>query len=201
SRLVEEFGRPTILIALSGDQGKGSGRSISKFDLHGALGQSKDFLLRYGGHRAAAGVTVAREQVDAFAARFNEVARFLLTPEDLVPEIRVDLEVSIDGMDEKIESLFRHFEPFGIGNPSPVLLARNVTIARPPRLVGRDGLKLTLDTGTGSLDALGWGFGPRAAEFEPGSKVDIAFRLERDDYRGNSYLQARIADVRVSERP
>jgi single-stranded-DNA-specific exonuclease len=199
SRLVEEFGRPTILIGLSGDQGKGSGRSISKFDLHGALGQSSDYLLRYGGHRAAAGVTIARDQVDAFAARFNQVARSLLTAEDLVPEIRVDLEVSIDGMDERIESLFRHFEPFGIGNPTPVLLARNVTIAKPPRMIGHDGLKLVLDTGTGSLEAIGWGFAPRAAEFQPGSKVDIAFRLERDEYRGNSYLQARIADIRVSE--
>ena len=197
SRLVEEFGRPTVLIALSGDEGKGSGRSISKFDLHGALGQSREFLLRFGGHRAAAGVTIARDKVNDFAARFNDVAKSLLTPEDLVPEIRVDLEVNIDGMDERLESLFRHFEPFGIGNPSPVLLARNVTLAAPPRLVGKDGLKFVLDTGTGSLDALGWGFAHRAAEFQAGSKVDIAFRLERDEYRGQSYLQARIADIRL----
>jgi single-stranded-DNA-specific exonuclease len=199
SRLVEEFGRPTILIGLSGGQGKGSGRSISKFDLHAALGQSSEHLLRYGGHRAAAGVTIASDKVGAFATRFNEVARSLLTAEDLVPEIRVDLEVSIDGMDERIESLFRHFEPFGIGNPTPVLLARNVIIAKPPRTIGHDGLKLVLDTGTGSLEAIGWGFGPRAAEFQPGNKVDIAFRLERDEYRGESYLQARIADIRPSE--
>jgi single-stranded-DNA-specific exonuclease len=199
SRLVEEFGRPTVLISLSDDHGKGSGRSISKFDLHGALGQSRDLLLRYGGHRAAAGVTIARDKVNEFAARFNEVARSLLTPEDLVPEIRVDLEVSIDGMDERLESLFRHFEPFGIGNPSPVLLARNVTLAANPRLVGKDGLKVVLDTGTGSLDALGWGLAHRAAEFQAGSKVDIAFRLERDEYRGESYLQARIADIRLCE--
>ena len=199
SRIVEEFGRPTVLVALSGDQGKGSGRSISKFDLHGALGQCRDVLLRYGGHRAAAGVTVERDRVVEFAARFNQVARSLLTPEDLVPEIRVDLEVSIDGMDGRLESLFRHFEPFGIGNPSPVLLSRNVTVALPPRLVGRDGLKIVLDTGTGSLDALGWGFAHRIAEFQPGSKVDVAFRLERDEYKGESYLQARIADIRASE--
>jgi single-stranded-DNA-specific exonuclease len=199
SRLVEEFGRPTILIGLTGEQGKGSGRSISKFDLHAALGQSSDLLLRYGGHRVAAGVTIARDQVGAFATRFNEVARSLLTPEDLVPEIRVDLEVSIDGMDERIESLFRHFEPFGIGNPTPVLLARNVIIAKPPRTIGHDGLKLVLDTGSGSLEAIGWGLAPRAAEFQPGSKVDIAFRLERDEYRGESYLQARIADIRPGE--
>jgi single-stranded-DNA-specific exonuclease len=198
SRLVEEFGRPTVLIALSGDQGKGSGRSISKFDLHGALGQSQDLLLRYGGHRAAAGVTIERDKVSDFAARFNEVAKSLLSPEDLVPEIRVDLEVSIDGMDDRLESLFRHFEPFGIGNPTPVLLSRNVTLARPPRLVGKDGLKLVLDTGTGSLEAIGWGFAPRAEEFQAGGKVDIAFRLERDEYRGESYLQARIADVRAA---
>ncbi|HEX3533180.1 MAG TPA: single-stranded-DNA-specific exonuclease RecJ [Gemmatimonadaceae bacterium] len=199
SRLVEEFGRPTVLIALSDDQGKGSGRSISKFDLHGALGQAREFLLRFGGHRAAAGVTIARDKVNDFAAKFNEVAKSLLTPEDLVPEIRVDLEVSIDGMDGRLESLFRHFEPFGIGNPSPVLLARNVTLAANPRLVGKDGLKVVLDTGTGSLDALGWGLAHRAAEFQAGSKVDVAFRLERDEYRGESYLQARIADIRLCE--
>lgn len=199
SRLVEEFGRPTVLIALSGEQGKGSGRSIPKFDLHGALGKTKEHLLRYGGHRAAAGVTIARDKVDAFAERFNDIAKTMLTPADLVPEIRVDLEVDINGLDGRIESLFRHFEPFGIGNPTPVLLARNVTIARPPRVVGEHGLKVVLDTGTGSLDALGWGLAERAAEFQPGAKVDVAFRLERDDYRGESYLQARIADIRLSE--
>ena len=199
SRLVEEFGRPTVLIALSGEQGKGSGRSIPKFDLHGALEKTREHLIRYGGHRAAAGVTIARDKVDDFAARFNEIAKTMLSPADLVPEIRVDLEVDINGLDGRIESLFRHFEPFGIGNPTPVLLARNVTIARPPRVVGEHGLKVVLDTGTGSLDALGWGLAERAAEFQPGAKVDVAFRLERDDYRGESYLQARIADIRLSE--
>jgi single-stranded-DNA-specific exonuclease len=198
SRLVEEFGRPTVLIALSGDQGKGSGRSIPKFDLHGALGRAREHLLRYGGHKAAAGVTIARDKVPEFAERFNEIARSMLTPADLIPEIRVDLEVSIDGLDGRIESLFRHFEPFGIGNPTPVLLTRNVIIARPPRVIGQDGLKLVLDTGTGSLDAIGWGLAGRVAEFQPGAKVDVAFRLERDDYRGESYLQARIADIRTS---
>jgi single-stranded-DNA-specific exonuclease len=199
SRLVEEFGRPTVLIAISGEQGKGSGRSIPKFDLHGALGRTKEHLLRYGGHRAAAGITIARDEVAGFASRFNEVARSMLTPADLVPEIRVDLEVDINGLDGRIEALFRHFEPFGIGNPTPVLLARNVTIARPPRVVGEHGLKIVLDTGTGSLDALGWGLADRAPEFQPGGKVDVAFRLERDDYRGESYLQARIADIKLSE--
>src|SRR3954470_17254732 len=199
SRLVEEFGRPTVLIALSGDQGKGSGRSIPKFNLHAALGEARNDLLRYGGHRAAAGVTIARDKVGDFAAHFNEIAKSHLTPADLVPEIRVDLEVPIEGLDHKVEALFRHFEPFGIGNPAPVLLARNLAIKRPPRPVGADGLKIALDTGTGSLEALGWGLVDRAVHLQPGARIDVAFRLERDDYRGESYLQARIADVRLSE--
>ncbi|MFN2637149.1 MAG: single-stranded-DNA-specific exonuclease RecJ [Gemmatimonadaceae bacterium] len=198
SRLVEEFGRPTVLIALADGQGKGSGRSISKFDLHFALGQCRDLLLRYGGHKAAAGVTIDRAKVGQFATRFNEVARSLLSREDLVPEIRIDLEVSIDGINDRLESLFRHFEPFGIGNPSPVLLARDVIISSQPRTVGRDGLRLCLDTHTGTLEAMGWGLAHRVAEFQAGNKVDIAFRLERDEYRGETWLQARIADIRPS---
>src|SRR3954467_10395213 len=74
SRIVEEFGRPTMMIALDGAEGKGSGRSISAFDLHGGLGQCRDLLIRFGGHRAAAGVTIATDHVPAFAARFNSVA-------------------------------------------------------------------------------------------------------------------------------
>src|SRR6185503_4200226 len=87
SRIVEEFGRPTILIALDGAEGKGSGRSISAFDLHGGLGECRELLLRFGGHRSAAGVTIAADRVSEFSARFNEVARSRLTPDDLVPDL------------------------------------------------------------------------------------------------------------------
>src|SRR6478672_11359883 len=79
SRIVEEFGRPTVLVALEGGEGKGSGRSISAFDLHGGLSKCRDLLTRFGGHRSAAGVTIAADRVGAFAARFNEVARSRLT--------------------------------------------------------------------------------------------------------------------------
>src|SRR3954470_5893743 len=95
SRIVEEFGRPTILIGLEGDEGKGSGRSISRFDLHAGIGRCRHLLKRFGGHRSAAGVTIARDQVEAFAHAFNESARSVLTPDDLVPELRVDMEVSL----------------------------------------------------------------------------------------------------------
>jgi single-stranded-DNA-specific exonuclease len=199
SRLVEDFGRPAILIALDGETGKGSGRGVPRgnpvYDLHGALGKCSDLLLRYGGHRAAAGVTIARDRVEEFARRFNEVSATMLRPEDLIPEIRIDLEVAIDSADARMEKLLRHFEPFGVGNPTPVLVARNVAFAAPPKIVGRDGLKLRLSTGNGELEAIGWGFAERINEFEGVNRVDIAFRLESDEYKGRARVQARIADI------
>jgi len=119
SRIVEEFGRPTVLIALENGEGKGSGRSISAFDLHAGLTECRDLFIRYGGHRSAAGVTISADRVAAFAAKFNEVAASQLTEDDLVAELRVDLELPFDQIDDDLESLLRHLEPCGIGNPSP----------------------------------------------------------------------------------
>ena len=199
SRIVEEFGRPTILIALEGETGKGSGRGVPRgdpvFDLHAALGRTSDLLIRYGGHKAAAGITIHRDNVAEFAKRFNEVAATMLRPEDLIPEIQIDLEVAIDRVDDRLERLLKHFEPFGVGNPTPVLVAKGVSLAAAPKLVGRDGMRLRLSTGGGEIEAIGWGLAHRIAEFDTGTPVDIAFRLERDEYRGVSRLQARIADI------
>ena len=197
SRIVEEFGRPTVLVALDGGEGKGSGRSISAFDLHAGLSQCRDLLLRFGGHRSAAGVTVAADRVPEFAARFNEVAASQLTLDDLVPELRVDLELPFDRADAELETLLRYMEPCGMGNPSPLFVARGVTVAAPPRVVGKDGLKLTLKANGRELVALGWGMAPRASEIEAGATIDIAFRLELDEYRGETRLQARLADFRT----
>jgi single-stranded-DNA-specific exonuclease len=197
SRIVEEFGRPTVLIALDGDEGKGSGRSISRFDLHAGIGGCKELLKRFGGHRSAAGVTIARERVDDFARCFNEAARAVLSPHDLVPELRIDLEVALAELTPGFESLLRHLEPCGMGNPSPMLLTRGVRLAAPPRIVGQGGLKLRLQTDDGPLEALGWSLGHRIGEIDVNRPLDIAFRLERDDYQGVSRLQARLADFRA----
>lgn len=196
SRIVEEFGRPAVLIALEGNEGKGSGRSISAFDLHAGLSKCRDLLLRFGGHRAAAGVTIAADRVAEFAARFNEVAASELDEDDLVRELRVDLELPFDQIDSDLESLLRHIEPCGIGNPSPLLVTRGVVVAAPPRVVGKDALKLLLAGHGRELVALGWGMAPRARELDVGMTIDIAYRLERDEWNGASRLQARLADFR-----
>jgi single-stranded-DNA-specific exonuclease len=197
SRIVEEFGRPTILIALEGDEGKGSGRSISPFDLHAGIGRCRDLLLRFGGHRSAAGVTIARDKVAEFTRRFNEVAREALTPEDLVPELRADLEVRLADVNDGLEALLRHVEPCGIGNPAPVLVARGVRVVAPPKIVGKDGLRVRLEQDGTELTALAWGMAWRAPELSVGATIDVAFRLERDEWNGESRLQARLADFRV----
>jgi single-stranded-DNA-specific exonuclease len=196
SRIVEEFGRPTVLIGLDGDEGKGSGRSITRFDLHAGIGSCRHLLKRFGGHRSAAGVTIARDKVDDFARCFNAAARAALTPDDLVPELRIDLEVALADLTPGFESLLRHLEPCGVGNPSPMLFTRGVRLAAPPRVVGPGGLKLRLQTDNGPLDAIGWSLGARIAELDVSRPFDIAYRLERDEYQGVSRLQAKLADFR-----
>ena len=197
SRIVEEFGRPTVLVALEGAEGKGSGRSITPFDLHSGLKECSDLLLRFGGHRSAAGVTIAADRVAEFASRFNAVAAARLTADDLVPELRVDLELPIEQADEELEALLRHIEPCGVGNPSPLFVARGVMVAAAPRVVGKDGLKLVLTANGRQLVALGWGMGPRIRELDVGASIDIAYRLERDEWNGESRLQARLSDFRA----
>jgi single-stranded-DNA-specific exonuclease len=197
SRLVEEFGRPIVLIGLDGDEGKGSGRSIPRFDLHAALGRCAHLLRRFGGHRGAAGVTIGRDRVDEFARCFNDVARAELTADDLVPELRVDLEVGLAELTPAFEALLRHLEPCGVGNPSPMLVTRGVRLAAPPRIVGKEGLKLRLQTNGDPLDAIGWTLGARIGEIDVARPLDIAYRLERDEYQGVSRLQARLADFRA----
>ena len=198
SRLVEEFGRPTILIGLEGDEGKGSGRSISRFDLHAGIGRCRHLLRRFGGHRSAAGLTIARDQVDAFTRCFNDAARAVLTLDDLVPELRVDMEVELSDITPGFESLLRHLEPCGMGNPAPMLVTRGVRLAAPPKRVGQGGLKLRLETDAGEpLEAIGWSLGARIKELDPSRPFDIAYRLEREEYQGVSRLQARLSDFRV----
>ncbi len=195
SRLIEEHGRPVLLIALDGEEGKGSGRSISAFDLHGALTECRDLLVRFGGHRAAAGVTIARANIPELARRFNEIALAQLTVDDLVAELRVDLELPISHATLELEALLRHFEPFGPSNPTPVLVSRGVRLASPARVMGDGHVKLKLRTDTGELEAIGWGMASLASELDVATPFDIAYRLERDDWNGVPRLQAKLAAV------
>lgn len=201
SRVVERYGRPAFLIAVDGEVGKGSGRSIARFDLHAALHRCGDLLERYGGHRMAAGLTVRRERIDAFRQRFRTVAREELAQDDLGPEQRVDLVIGLDEMSHDLERLCRHLEPCGVGNPGPVF---GITGARleGARRVGTNHLKGTLADGRSRLDAIGFGWADRAPWAGGGAAplVDAAFRLEENQFQGSVTLQARVVALAPAGR-
>ena len=196
SRIVEQTARPAVLVAVDKGIGKGSGRSITPFDLHAALGECSAHFVRYGGHRAAAGLTMHATNLPAFTEQFDAVARTRLCEADLVPELRVDLDVTMDDVGDELERLVRHFEPFGIGNPAPVFRTLGARMASLPRRIGTDGVRLTLAIRDGTVDAVGWGLAGRAAGLDVARPIDLAFRLERDEYRGISRLQLKVADVK-----
>ena len=197
SRIVEQLSRPVVMVALEGDTGKGSGRSISAFDLHAGLSECREHLVRFGGHRAAAGITVQTELVPLLQTRFNAVARERLTADDLVPEQRIDLEVSVDDLTDDLEKLLQYFEPHGLGNPTPTLALRGARIDSAPKRIGQtDGVRTAVSSDRGAIAAIGWRLGERAKLLDPTQPVDLAFRLDRDDYRGADRLQLNLVDVR-----
>jgi single-stranded-DNA-specific exonuclease len=197
SRVVERYARPAILIALEGDTGKGSGRSIPGFDLHAAIAECAPHLLRFGGHPMAAGVTVARDALEGFRAAFNAVARARLAPEDLVPRRRIDALVRLDELNLDLERLLRHLEPCGAGNPTPVFGVTGVAV-REARPVGANHLRLMLQDDVGRIPAIGFDWADRVDPAWWRAPVDVAFQLQQNEWRGDVSLQARIVEVRPS---
>lgn len=196
SRVVERYGRPTFLIGFDGDIGKGSGRSISGFNLHDALVECADLLDRFGGHRMAAGLTVRRDRLDEFRERFGAVARAQLDPGTLGPEQRVDVELGLSEITDDLERLCRHLEPCGMGNPGPVFGLRGVTFAN-RQVVGQGHLKGLLQEGNHRVEVIGFQWADRVPWLDD-RPVDAAVRLERNEFGGRSALQARLVALTPS---
>lgn len=193
SRIVERYGRPTFVIGFDGEVGKGSGRSISRFDLHAALVRCGDLLDRFGGHRMAAGLTVRRERFAAFRERFGAVAREQLDPTTLVPEQRIDVELGLAEATDELERLLRAMEPTGMGNPAPVFGVRGVTLER-AGVVGKGHLKGILRGPGAQLSTIGFNLGDRLAAVN-GRTVDVAIRLEQNEFNGRTTLQGRMLSI------
>lgn len=199
SRVVERIHRPTVLISLAGGEGKGSGRSIPGFHLYDAMRDCSEHLLRFGGHRAAAGCAILAERVDAFRSAFNRRAAAVLTDDQLVPEVRVDLEIALADANESLHALLKHAAPFGMMNPTPVFLARGLQLRDAPRVVGGTHLKFTVGAGSDSLDAIGFGMADRLQEVtDAHAGIDLAFKLESNEWNGRTRMQARIVDLRAA---
>ena len=186
SRLVERYHRPVVLIAGTEGDWKGSGRSIPTFDLHGALGACSDLLGRWGGHRAAAGLSIAQENVDAFAAAFAEQAATVLGEEDLEPVTSIDAVVA-RGADLSLDlcSELRRLAPFGLGNPAPILLAPGSGLAELATVGDGKHLRFRVRRdGRDAGSAIAFGQGSRLEVLRPDALYDVAFRLEENHWNG-----------------
>jgi single-stranded-DNA-specific exonuclease len=185
SRLVERFHRPIVLITRSHEGWKGSGRSIGAFDLHGALAACSEHLERFGGHRAAAGLSIREESLEAFADAFAAHADAHLDPEDLFEVVKVDAVVSARDLTLELAEELAQLAPFGLGNPEPTLLVP-ATEAVAPATVG-DGKHLRFrvrqhgrDAGT----AIAFGQGTQIDRLRAAGRFDVAFRLKENHWNG-----------------
>ncbi len=198
SRLVEQFYRPTVLIAVDGDKGKGSARSIPAFHLHEALKSCQEHLLGFGGHKYAAGMSIEAGRIPEFRKKLNLVARETMSPEDLVPNQALDAVVDLDEVDIGTARSFARFAPFGPGNRHPVLAARQLRVVGSPQIVGRNHLKFKVKQKQRVFDSIGFSFGDRLEEIEdPDALLDMAFVLEENEWQGQKKLQLRLKDIRV----
>jgi single-stranded-DNA-specific exonuclease len=182
SRLAERHHRPVVLVALDGEQGTGSGRSIPAFDLLGGLEAASAHLLRHGGHRAAAGCTVARGSVDAFRAAFAAHAAATLSPEDLVPRERVDAVVAGDELGAALAEELGRLAPFGMGNPRPSLLVPGARLTDPRPMGEGKHVRFTVQSGGARAGAVAFG----TASLPDGAQdgIDATFGLELNEFNG-----------------
>jgi single-stranded-DNA-specific exonuclease len=183
ARIAERHHRPTVLIALDGLEGTGSGRSIPAFDLLGGLTAASWHLDRYGGHHAAAGLTIARDRVDGFRERFAAYAAEVLTPDDLVPECRVDAVVAGDALTLGLAEELERLAPFGQGNPAVSLMVPAAELADPRPLGEGRHVAFTLHAGGARSRCIRFGAGNRLPA-APGEPVDVAVRLEANRWNG-----------------
>jgi len=199
SRVVERFHRPAVVLGVLEGTGKGSARSIEAFHLYDALKGCSAHLSRFGGHKHAAGLTIAAEHLPAFESSFTEWADARLTDEDLVARCRVDALVAPGELTQKAVEGLDALAPFGHGNPTPVLATRGVR-ASPRVLAGkRPGaaghLKLTLDAAPG-VDVIGFGMAERVGLAD--GPVDLAFQAEMDNWRGQPRVSLKLKDLRAA---
>jgi single-stranded-DNA-specific exonuclease len=192
SRLVDLYHRPTILIAVSDGIGKGSGRSIPAFHLFEGVAAASRFLVKFGGHRQAAGLMLNEADIATFAQEFNAVAAQKLTKEDLVPTLNIDAELRPEDISTELVSLQEQLRPFGMGNPEPVFMLGRVTVVEARTLKDLH-LKLRLKSGSNEFAAIGFNMAGAAAV---GDLVDVAFNADLNIWNGREELQLRLKGIR-----
>jgi single-stranded-DNA-specific exonuclease len=201
SKLVDAFHRPAIVLSIDGDVAHGSCRSIRHFDILGALERCAGHLLKFGGHRQAAGLTMASSCVAAFRTQIADYADDCLGPDDLKPRLRIDGRLGFREITGDFAAQMALLAPFGVGNPRPLFEASEVEVVDGPRRVKEKHLKMSLKQNGRVFRAIAW----RAVERQQfitdnRSSLDLAFSVEQNRYQGNDYLELSVSDFRTLDR-
>ncbi|MBO4343493.1 MAG: hypothetical protein J5844_02435, partial [Clostridia bacterium] len=196
SKITEKYGLPSILISFDGDVGKASGRSIKGFNINEAISQCKDLVIKYGGHELAAGLSISRENVDAFRKKINEYAKSVFDFENVCTYINADMEITGKevSVDNTLESL--KLEPFGMGNSEPVFYMESAKISEIYSIGEGKHLKLILEHQGEKIYAVYFNMPINEFPFGEGMKADFIFTLGYNDFRGCITVQMVIKDVR-----
>ncbi len=202
SRMVEAFSRPVIMIAVNGDTGRGSARTMGDFHLYNAIKECADLLIQFGGHHHAAGLSIARENVTAFQQRFHEVVTANATPEDFISRLTIDSEIEFDEVTPRLMKLLKMLGPFGPDNNQPVLASRNLALVGPPNIIGSEKthLKFKVRQNNHVIDAIGFGMADYADQLraQP-NRVHLVYTLEENTWQGKTSTQLRIKDIVVGD--
>jgi single-stranded-DNA-specific exonuclease len=200
SKLVDAFHRPAIVLSMDGDVAHGSCRSIPSFNMLGALESCGEVMVKFGGHKQAAGLTIETARIRELRARVNDYADGCLEPDDLRPRLWIDGALAFRTINEKVASELTMLAPFGAGNPCPIFRASRVEIIDGPRRIKERHLKMAFRQDGRVIRGIAW----RASERETfvtehRAAIDLAFSLEQDEWNGERYLQLSIADFRAPE--
>lgn len=199
SRLIDRHYRPTIVLTQSGELVSGSARSVAGFNLYEAIHACREHLIGYGGHFAAAGMTLLPEAVPAFAEKFEAVVTASITPDQLIPEIPIDAELEFTEIRPSFFNIIRQMEPFGPDNPKPVWLARNVVNTGWSRIVKNQHIKFSLVQRNIQFSGIGFNMAEKFALLEKKLPLDIVFTLEENEWNGNKQLQLKMIDFRPAK--
>lgn len=198
SRLTEKYYRPTIVLTRSGDIVAGSARSVVGYNLYEAVHACREYLLGYGGHFAAAGLSLLPENVNAFSNKFEEVVAATIEPQLLIPEIIIDTAISFDEINTSLYNIICQMEPFGPENMRPVFIARNVTDTGYSKIVKELHVRFVVNQNNKTFTGIGFNLAEKFPVIETKKPFDLVFTLDENEWNGETNMQLKIIDLRLS---
>jgi single-stranded-DNA-specific exonuclease len=196
SRLIEHYYRPTIVLTQSGDVIAGSARSVNGFNLYEAIHACREHLLGYGGHFAAAGMTMMPEQLDAFSKKFEDIVASTIQPQSLEPELVIDTEINFKDLTNSLYNILCQMQPFGPDNMQPVLLARDVMDTGYSRILKDQHIRFSLRQGQVAFTGVGFNMADKFHLLQAGRPLNVVFTLDENEWNGNKHLQLKVIDLR-----